>query len=437
MTGPSIEVAFPEVIASEALPVPALPVAKVSVGMEVVAQRPLPEAKRTLSCWNLLQGETRAEANKKALELYDEIVVQGKTQVFMAYGANALDDVNRLVERILQETEPTKIEELNELMSQLTRDMRSVEGKYDMTNPKVRERYQKAKGRVWGIFLGGKSWLEMLRDDLRTMEQKINKIKEDLGDREAQMLRNVGYYDELYRENEHEILKLIYVIGVMERFRDIAAEQAAGIEVGEASLGDRQGEEKARIAEVANNMDVKIADYKGRLFVAWATSPHVRMMRTLDVGLASKTSSLVNITIPTMLATLAQWRLMAQTEEAAKIADLVAGANNEWLQKFATAGAQVAGSVAETVQTPILRPETVAIMAQEIANMADNIAAQIELGYQRREELDQAMIEAKGVLGSASGRVTDAQIEGVLSKARETIQIETSVKAELTALAVA
>jgi uncharacterized protein YaaN involved in tellurite resistance len=426
----NIQVAFQKVDeGSTALVIPPSVDTPANAGLATVAATPAKavEARRTLSCKALLVGDTLAQATDEAERLYAEML--DNTQVFMTYGTQALEGVNTLVDRLLKEVEPTNIPELKELMRELNGDMRGLKQKYDVSNPKVRERYEKWKGGILRFIGQAKTMVEMLMEDVRSIEGQIDKVGRTLRDRQHQLTRNVSYYDALYDENEAEVLKLIYVIAVMELIRDYAARDAAAVQVGDANLGDREGERKAMLAEFSKNMELKLTEYKGRLFIAWATSPQVRTMRTLNVALAERINELVCVTIPTMKATILQWRMLMQTKEAAELAQIVAEANNDMLTAYAAATGEVVPMVAEMVETPTLQPATVAAMADAFAKAAQGIIDAADAGAERRKELDEAILSAHQVMQDATQKVSDKLIADTVQRALKPIEVKTSVEA--------
>lgn len=421
------QIVFP-MTATSTLTVPPPPATPMSDGLsQQLVHVPVQEVKRVLTCSALLQGDTRRTAEAEAARLYAEMLAN--TQVFMNYGTGALKGVNDLVDRLLHEVEPVKIAEATAIMKNLNRGMRGIRSKYDVSDPKVYQKYAEWKGGIGRFFGNAKTLVELLMEDARSIEDQIDRVAAQLKEKREQMLRNVAYYDELYKENDKEIAKLIYAIGVMELIRDLAVQDVQSIVVGNEQLGDRKGEEKARKAEFVSNMDVKIAEYKGRLFVAWATSPQMRMMRTLNVGVAEKLNEMFNVVIPTMKSTLLQWRLLAETMDAADLAELVAQANNQWLQAFAAAGAAAVPRIADAVQTPSLSIASIEAMADSVAKQADGMVAAIEAGAKRRAELDSAMLKARDVLSGASDRVVDAVVQSIVDNANRPLEIASSVPA--------
>lgn len=426
-TGTSIELAFPVTDTGSAAlmaAVPALP--DTPADNFLATQATAPATRQTLVCHVLLRGETLQKANEDAAKLLPEILQN--SQVLAELGSDALAGVNRLIDDLLHGKEPVNLPEVEALMKSLSRDMRDLNHKYDPQDAKNIQKYEKARGRILSLFHLGKTFLEEFLDDVRSMESRFDKAIKTLTGKQLELVRNIAYYDEYYKLNEEEIKGLIYSIAVMELIRDLAAQEADKVVVGNGDLGDRGGEQKAKLAEIVSLMDTKIAAFKGRLWVAWAMSPQVRMMRTLNLGLAEKINETITIGIPTMKATIVLWMKLGEAEQAKQVNEAVERIIKGSLEQFAAAAAITVPAIAEAVQTPALGPDTVRIMAESIATQADGIVAALEHGRERRAALDQAMIEGKQIINAATDRVNDAQIQGVLDHALDSLQVATSVQ---------
>src|SRR5690606_11014875 len=138
------------------------------------------------------------------------------------------------------------------------------------------------------LFRRGRNYIQELMADVKSVDSQLDDVARDLATRKQELLRNIGFLDQLYEENEAAVFNLIYVIAVMELIVEIAKEQAAAIPQDAPNSGNANAELKQRYADLILQMNVKIGEYKGRLFVAWSTSPQVRMMRVLNVGMAEK-----------------------------------------------------------------------------------------------------------------------------------------------------
>jgi uncharacterized protein YaaN involved in tellurite resistance len=429
-TTPAIEIdfGFPE---AAPLPVAPEPPAPVSQGLARVAENPT--ARQGLVCSNLLRGASLAQARQQAADLYKQMLPDQSK--LMAYGTEALMALNQLVERLLHEVEPVRIPELNGMLGQVNRQMLAIKGKYDVKDPKFQAEYKDFMDGVKRRFRKVRDFAAMMKADIQSIETQLAKLEKDLAGRQHDMTRNVVYYNALYAENEKSITELIRVIAVMELIVEEARRDAANIVVGDASLGDRGEEQKQQLADFISSMEVKITDYKGRLFVAWATSPQTRMMRSLDVGMANKLNQLVQVTIPQMKLVLVQWRMMVATFENAQVAKAVSAMSNQWTREFFEQGAVMMPTIAEAINEPQVWPETMHSIADALTRSAEGVLAAYQAGDQKRREVDEAMIESGKALSAVHKKIDATVIGRIVGSASSPVPVEviTSVPKSITA----
>jgi uncharacterized protein YaaN involved in tellurite resistance len=415
---PSFQIQFP--VAPNAQPQLVVPPQPASPGdqyLKQVAQSS--DARTALVCKDLLSPQGRQQAEEWAQQLYPQMLAN--TQVFMSFGQDAIAEMNSLIDSLLKEVEPVDIPELTAMMRQLNDEMRNIRKKYDVSDDRVRERLEHWTGGIGRFFGHARSLIEALMEDAMSLEQQLDRVTGQLGGKEQQIVRNVHIYDSLYETNEAEIQKLISAIAVMELIRELAASDAAAIVVDAADQADHEKSERKRmLAEFANNMDTKIAEYKNRLFVGWTTSPQVTNMRTLDVGLAQRLDLLINLTIPTMKGTILQWRMLIQAEQGVQMEQVVAGAANEWLTAYTAAGAQAVPLIAQGVQTPTLTPQSITAMAAAIEQQANGIINAYNDGKVKRAEADNAIVEAQKVIADSTNRVSDAIVNKYVEETQAT-----------------
>ncbi|MBE3558506.1 MAG: toxic anion resistance protein [Ktedonobacteraceae bacterium] len=380
------------------------------------------DTRKALVCKDLLSPDSLRSANQLAEQLFPQMLAN--TQIFMDFGKDAIAGMNSLIDYMLKSVEPVDIPELTAIMRDLNEEMRKIRGKYDISDSRVREKLQNW-GKGIGRFFGRvRSLVEALMEDAMSLEQQLDKVKATLSGKEQQLIRNVHLYDQLYMTNEQEIMKVISAIAVMELIRDLAIQEGVDIVVDPANQADRpKAERKRLLAEFVRNMEIKITEYKNRLFVGWTTSPQVTNMRTLDVGLAQKLDLLMNLTIPVMKGTILQWRMMIQAQQGAAMEQVVAQAANEWLTAYSSAGAQAVPLIASAVETPSLTPQTIAAMAGAVEQQSQAIINAYEEGKRRRAETDTAIVTAQRVIAGATARVNDAVINDLVQKAERPINI--------------
>lgn len=362
------------------------------------------------SCMTMLSPAQQQQAQEAAVQLMPKML--DNTQLLSDFGNQALEGVNMQVARIFKEIGPVEIPELTNMMQQINDSMRSFRKKYDPTIPQVRDAFNRFMDSVRGIFQRGRDIVEMLFEEAQTVEKQLDRIAGELTTRQREMRRNVVLCDELYKANEEAISQLIGTIAVMEAVRDqaVAALDQAVISPDDPNHRDIE-EQRSRLSEFVSAMEVRINEFQQRLFVAWSTSPQVRNTRSLHYGLGQRLALMVNLTIPTMKLTIAQWGLLMQAEQAAKMQQVVADGANEVLTAYAQASGRAAGEISKTIQTPTLRPETILEVAVSLDDQAESMIQALEYGRGARQEVVDALLTAQASISQSSSKLSNAVVE--------------------------
>jgi uncharacterized protein YaaN involved in tellurite resistance len=376
---------------------------------------------RELVCKDLLNPAQRSQAEAAAKQLYPTMLAN--TDALATFGTNAVDQVNAQVNRIFRDVGRVNIPELTGIMHELNDRMRNFRRKYDPSDPKVRETFDKFTDAIKGLFRKGRDLLEMLFEEAKTVEQQLDKVAGQLSDKQLQLKRNVVLCDELYKANEAAIGQLVGAIAVMELVRDVALEDARSIKVTPGAIDERdQRERLSVVTEFIQALEVRINEFQQRLFVAWSTSPQVRNIRTLNYGLGQRLALLLNLTIPTMKLTIAQWALLLQANQAADMQQAVADGANDVLSAYAQASKTAVPQIARIIQTPTIRPETILEVADSIDAQARGIEEAVRYGQQKRAEVVNAIVLANESMSDSAQRLS-ATVVDLVTRAKEPLAL--------------
>jgi uncharacterized protein YaaN involved in tellurite resistance len=376
---------------------------------------------KQLVCADMLSPAQREQAAALARTVYPAMLAD--TEQLAGFGTSAIDGVNAQVQRIFREVGPVKIPELTQIMHEINDRMRDFRHKYDPADPKVRETFDKFMDAVRGIFLKGRDLVELLFEEARSVERQLDRIAGTLVEKQHQLKRNVLLCDELYKANEAAIGQLIGVIAVMELIRDQAVADARSITISPSDVDRRDKEERlSRLTEFIQSVEIRINEYQQRLFVAWSTSPQVRNIRLLNYGLGQRLALLVNLTIPTMKLTIAQWGLLLQADQAAQMQQAVAEGANEVLSAYASASGQAVPQIAKLIQTPTIRPETILEVAASIDAQAKGIEEAVRFGQQARADVVTAIVTAQESMSAGSQQLSRNVIE-LVARARQPLAL--------------
>lgn len=362
------------------------------------------------SCTKMLSPAQQEQAKAAAVQLLPKMVEN--TQFMADFGNQALDVVNQQVNRIFKEIGPVEIPELTHMMQQINDAMRSFRKKYDPSIPQVRDAFNQFMDSLRGIFQRGRDVVEMLFEEAQTVEKQLDRIAGQLTTKQHELRRNVVLCDELYKANEQAISQLVGTIAVMEqvRLQGLAALDQMIIDPNDPKKRDVE-EQRSRMTDFLAAMEVRINEFQQRLFVAWSTSPQVRNTRSLHYGLGQRLALMVNLTIPTMKLTIAQWGLLMQADQAAKMQEVVAEGANEVLQAYAKASGGATRQITQTMQTPTLKPETILEVAVSLDDQADAMIEALEYGHQARQEVVNALLTAQSSIAQSSERLSGTVVE--------------------------
>ena len=376
---------------------------------------------KTFSCAALLTTAQREQAEQAARQLYPTMLAN--TDALANFGNQALDQVNAQVSRIFREVGRVDIPELTSIMHEINDRMRSFRRKYDPSDPKVRETFNKFSDAIRGLFRKGRDLLEMLFEEARSVEQQLDRVAGQLSDKQMELRRNVVLCDELYKANEAAIGQLVGAVAVMELIRDVALADARSITVTPGAPDERDQQERlSLVTEFVQALEVRINEFQQRLFVAWSTSPQVRNIRTLNYGLGQRLALLMNLTIPTMKLTIAQWALLLQANQAADMQQAVADGANDVLSAYATASKTAVPQIARVIQTPTIRPETIIEVADSIDAQARGLEEAVRYGQQKRAEVVTAIVTANQSMSESSQRLSRTVVD-LVTRAKEPVAL--------------
>jgi uncharacterized protein YaaN involved in tellurite resistance len=331
----------------------------------------------------------------------------GHTAEMAELGSPAVAGVNSQVGQVLGTIGKVKIPELTAIMRTVNDKMREFRRNHDPGDPKIAEAIEKWTKKLGDWLHGAMTALARLLEDYKGLEKQLDSIAALLIDKRMELLRNIEMCDSLYRANEASIYQLIGVIAVMELMTEEAQKRGQAIVIEPNDPQQHQKEETLRhIADMRKNLEIQASEFKQRLLIACATSPQITNIRDLNYGLAMRLYLLVQLTIPTMKLTVAQWALLLQTDEAAEMTDAVAEGANEAVQAFSKYAKGAVPRITEIIQRPTLTVETIAAVAESISAQADGILAAIDHGRQRRAAVESQIVQARADMSAATERLS-------------------------------
>ena len=266
-----------------------------------------------LNCRDQLSPDLQERVKAQAAAILP-IVLKDPNQL-SSVGLPALDEINSISNRLFHVflgEDRVKIPELNQYTKELGRAVRGFNAKNDRNTQRRRNIAQYDKSKQWLADFLNKNidWLRELIDDAKSMERRMNSIQAQIIDKMVQLARNVKLCNELLEVNETAIVKLVLATAMMEYLHDGAVEAHDAIVIDKSDPHARERSfEKEQVRTLVEQLEVRLSEFKQRLFVAGATSPQVLNIRTLNYSLGQRLGMIVTLTIPVFKLTVAQWAM--------------------------------------------------------------------------------------------------------------------------------
>ena len=372
-------------------------------------------------CRDMLDAPTRAAVEAKAKQLFP--VLYADDNALGVFGNESVEAINALVSNMLGDLgRAADVPELTALTNELDDKLRGFTNKYgsDQAIAEARASYTNLRGKIMDFFNKFRNMLEMLLKDAKGLEKYLDSLKADLIEKQGELRLNVARCNEIYAANETAIRNMIVYIALMECIWDEAnaAKDAIVIDDSDPQVRDKR-EQRDRLVAWIGQLEVRTGEFKQRLFVAWATSPQIRNIRSISWGLAQRLGLLVNLTIPVFELTVVQWAMAMQASQAADTAQAVQETNQHALEAWAQASGALVPAAAKVIQAPSMDPSAIVAIAQSLQDQTEGFVQAYKEGREKRAAMEAAMMRAAQAIAMSQDKAADA-IADLVAQAKVT-----------------
>lgn len=361
-------------------------------------------------CRDMLDEKTRAAVEARAKELFPDLYADDNA--LGTFGNESVEAINGLVKNMLGDLgSAANVPELTALTNELDDRLRGFTHKYgnDAKIAEARESYEGLKGKILDFFNKYRNMLHMLLKDAKGLEVYLDSLKAELIDKQGELRLNVARCNEIYTANETAIRNLVVYISVMECLHDEATAALKAIVIDDADpLVREKREQRDRLSAWIGQLEVRTGEFKQRLFVAWATSPQIRNIRSISWGLAQRLGLLLNLTIPVFELTVVQWAMALQANEAAETSEAVADANQHAMEAWAQASGELVPAAAKVVQAPSMDPSAIVAIAQSLQEQTEGFVAAYKEGREKRAAMEDVMMRAAQTIALSQDKAASA-----------------------------
>lgn len=373
-----------------------------------------------LSFLEKLSPEQQEAITARAPQLVDNFIAD--QNALLDFGQSAVEEVNNTVNRILSEQKKLEIPQVDDLLKNTNRELNGFVAKYK--NAEIAELEEKPNF-LQRLFKQSKNSLQEFYFDSQSLEQKLDGMAATVVKQEDVLVRNIVSAEMLIEDNTKSIENLVGVISFIEATQQEASTRALSLQKEIAQLDTTtidyqvKSQDLSRMTEVANTLEQQHTEYLSRLYVAWATTPQMRNLVKVSSDMRQKLGMLRRNTIPTMKLSIAQLGILQQSMKSGVVADAITNANNAALQMLAETSKEVIPQMERISQNPTVAVESVTKLAESLVAQNQGIVAAIELGRQKRAQLETSIIQSAATINDSVKLRDEKIIQALLDQGKE------------------
>jgi hypothetical protein len=380
------------------------------------------DTRKTLDCRTMLKGDSPKQAQAEAAKAYQTMLEN--PLIVATYGSDALSGLNDLIKRQFKEINAGKDPQVATMVKGLGKSLDQIAHKYNAADPKFIAKYENMHEGFLGIFGGiGAFWREFLRD-ARSIQSQIESYEQVIVKDMIDLQGIIALYQELYKQNDLELAKVIYAIATMEYIVDIATKDVTSIPVAD---DHDTTEERGVRGDLIKNLGNRISAYKTRLFLGWTKSPQLRSEISGNIGLYGTSSIVKEVAFPSMLEVFIGIDQLHKSQDIAERNNAYRATLNQALQQLAVNASIILPKIEKAVSMPILLAHSIGIMRDAYVAQTEATIKVLDEAAEQNAVLDDLYQSTATVFNSQSAKVTDAIIDQAIA-ATQKLEISTKTR---------
>ena len=330
------------------------------------------------------------------------------------FGKEALEHLNQVVDKMLQEQRGINVKEVDDLLTQANRDIDGYISKYSDDIE-----LEKKESKLVGFFKRNKRKAVDWRFAQKDVIEKINALDAKMIFKREQLKRSFYYTNELLISNREAMENMVGYLAAMESIHTLAVQYAAKIKEKLDKTDPNSPEynvvqeQLTKIADVTNAIDQQHANYMARLAISWATNSQVHNLQRAQTTVVRNIAMVHTHTIPTMKSSIAQIQIISQVKEAARATNAINEANEHALNMLMKLQTEDLPQIEEQAQKPITSAETITRLAESVKSANEKLVQAINSGQASRRALEEAVQSAGNIIKEAD-KIRDTQLADAL-----------------------
>ena len=331
-----------------------------------------------------LNYDTLSDAEKKAIEEFNEkLDVTDGTQV-LQFGSAAQDKISKFSDSILEDVRTKNLGDVGDLLANLVSEIKAFDK--DVSG-------ESKKGVLGKLFNNAKKEVDHIIARYSKIEGNIDTIEKGLEKDKLQMLKDINIFDTMYEKNLEYFKEIsLYIIAgekKLEELRNVTLPELR--KIAEESKDELDIQKVNDMENTINRFEKKIYDLKTTRIISIQMAPQIRMLQNNEAELVEKIQSSITNTIPLWKNQMVLALGINNAKQALKGQQEVSKLTNEMLKKNSETLKQGSIQIAEESEKAIVDVETLQKTNQDLIETLDKVIEIHKNGRIKRQEAEETL----------------------------------------------
>lgn len=347
----------------------------------------------------LLAPEKLAELQKNAPQVADLFIAD--VNQIMKFGGPTIAKMRQTSIEMLEAQKNVEIPEADKIIGDLLRNMDGMSSRY--SNIKFEEFGKK----IMGIFHSAKYSVKNLSRDMKSMEDKLDLTELKLTEMDSILAENVTRGQILHQRTLQHMNEVVSVLADLEEIIENIRKDYQEVDViltDATASGEQHVEYQGRrmtvneLQEVHAQISLALSesekswhDWRQQFFLGWANAPATRNLVITTISLRRRLLVFKDMGIQSGRHAMVTWKQAVEARQGAELGNMVQSATNQMLQKTYAEVADTTKLIAEASQAPIITEETVKSMIESVKKQARSVVEADRAGRELRAKNVQAL----------------------------------------------
>lgn len=331
--------------------------------------------------------ETLTEKEMEQVRAFVDKIDINNTTAIMNYGVGTQKKIADFSEKALENVKTKDMGEVGDMISSLVTQLKSFDGE------------EESKG-LLGFFKKKGSNLQTLKNKYNKVETNVSAIKDELENRQVQLMKDSAMLDHMYDLNMNYFRELtMYIVAGQQKLEQVRTNDLAALEVKARESGLAEDAQAAKdMATQCERFEKKLYDLELTRNIAMQTAPQIRMVQASDNLMAEKIQSTIVNTIPLWKNQMVIAMGVEHSVQAAEAQHQVSEMTNELLKQNAEKLKMATIETAKEGERGIVDIETLRVTNESLISTLDEVLNIQREGRDRRTAAEEELKQIEGLL---------------------------------------